>query len=55
LKNEEGIIHCQVLESKKGYVAIDNPCEGGHAMGKLAVPLDLIKKCVIMGVIPNES
>ena len=55
LKNKEGIVHCQVLQSKKGHVAIDNPCEGGHVIGKLAVPLDLIKKCVIIGFIPEES
>lgn len=47
LVNNQNIVHGQVSECR---VTIDNPCGGGHVMGKLSVPIEFIEKCLVLGI-----
>jgi hypothetical protein len=47
LANNPSILHGQTSECR---VTIDNPCGGGHVMGKLSVPIEFIEKCLVLGI-----
>jgi hypothetical protein len=49
----ERLPHCSSLQhEQEEFIVMDNPCTGGHVINQLALPIALLKKCLVLGCVP---